>query len=151
MVTLIKKLAFNISWLVICFIFSSSCPIPKTGIKVSIPNLHNNKGHVLISLFKEGVGFPDDPEKAFRKVKISISNKVASTIFTDLPSGNYAIAILHDENGDQKMNTNFFGYPKEGYGFSNNVTGLLGPPSFDKASFSYTANGTVVLSIRVRY
>ena len=41
------------------------------------------------------------------------------------------------------------GIPKEGYGFSNNVTGLMGPPSFSKASFKY--EGTQVVKIKMRY
>ncbi|MBK7290922.1 MAG: DUF2141 domain-containing protein [Chitinophagaceae bacterium] len=41
-----------------------------------------------------------------------------------------SIAILHDENDDGKMNSNFLGLPKEGYGFSNNVMGNFGPPLF---------------------
>ncbi len=121
------------------------------GLKVTITNLRNNKGHVLISLFKDGVGYPDKPEKAFKKEKVSISNNTAVLNLPALPSGNYAIAILHDENDDQKMNTNFFGLPKEGYGFSNNVMGTFGPPGYSKAKFSYSANTSAVISIKVRY
>ncbi len=121
------------------------------GIKVNITNLKNNKGFVLISLFKEGVGYPDKPEKAFRKVKISIAANKASVIFNSLPSGSYAIAILHDENDDQKMNTNILGLPKEGYAFSNNATATFGPPRYSKASFKHTAGTTTTLTIKTKY
>jgi uncharacterized protein (DUF2141 family) len=126
-------------------------PFTDAGLKVTITNLRNNKGHVLISLFKDGVGYPDKPEKAFKKEKINISNNTAALFFAALPTGNYAIAILHDENDDQKMNTNFFGLPKEGYGFSNNVMGTFGPPGYSKARFSYTANISATISIKTRY
>jgi uncharacterized protein (DUF2141 family) len=33
------------------------------------------------------------------------------------------------------LDKNFFGVPKEGYGFSNNARGLLGPPDFDDVVF----------------
>lgn len=124
---------------------------PQTGIRVSIQNLRSNKGHILISLFRNGNGYPDEPEKAIRKQRLSIADKSATVIFPGLPSGQYAIAILHDENDDEKMNKNFFGIPKEGYGFSNNVTGTFGPPSFSKASFAYTTNTGVYLRIKARY
>ncbi len=71
--------------------------------------------------------------------------------FTGLPTGNYAIAILHDENDDMKMNTNFLGLPKEGYGFSNNVMGAFGPPGYNKANFNYTAGTATAISIKARY
>jgi uncharacterized protein (DUF2141 family) len=121
------------------------------GLKVTIANLRNNKGHVLISIFKNGVGYPDKPEKSFKRAKLSISNKTAVFDFIGLPTGNYAIAILHDENDDMKMNTNFLGIPKEGYGFSNNVMGTFGPPVYSKASFNYTASTAATISIKARY
>lgn len=121
------------------------------GINVSIINLRNNKGHVLISLFKDCEGYPDKPEKAFRKIRVDIKDQSASYVFSHLPAGNYAIAILHDENDDLKMNTNFFGIPKEGYGFSNNVMGTFGPPSCSRAGFYYNSNSATELIIKTRY
>ncbi len=120
-------------------------------LSVTITGLKSNKGHVLISVYKDGNGYPKEVDKAVRRAKLTINNKTASISFSGLASGNYAIAILHDENDDEKMNTNFFGLPKEGYGFSNNVMGTFGPPSFSKASFQYTANQAKAISINVRY
>jgi uncharacterized protein (DUF2141 family) len=121
------------------------------GLKVTITNLRNNKGHVLISVFKNGVGYPDRPEKSFKRVKLSINNKTIVFDFTGLPTGNYAIAILHDENDDMKLNTNILGIPKEGFGFSNNVIGVFGPPGYSKASFNYNANVAATITIKARY
>ena len=36
---------------------------------------------------------------------------------------------------NEKLDTNFFGIPKEQFGFSNNAKGRFGPPSFESASF----------------
>ncbi len=120
-------------------------------LNVNITKLRNNKGHVLISLFKEGAGYPDEPEKAFRKEKLVIKDNKASHVFTGLPAGEYAIAILHDENDDLKMNKTWLGLPKEGYGFSNNVMGTFGPPSYSKAMFSVNTGKTTLQEIRTRY
>ena len=121
------------------------------GIKVNITNLKSNKGFVLVSLFKEGVGYPDKPEKAFRKAKLSITANNAAVIFNSLPAGSYAIAILHDENDDQKMNKNVLGIPREGYGFSNNATAAFGQPRYSKASFRHTAGTATTLTIKTKY
>ncbi|MEO5946429.1 MAG: DUF2141 domain-containing protein [Chitinophagaceae bacterium] len=125
--------------------------VTENKLSISITGLHNNKGHVLISLYKDGNGYPDKVDKAVRRAKLSITDKTASISFPGLIAGNYAIAILHDENDDEKMNTNFLGLPKEGYGFSNNVMGSFGPPSFSKASFQYVANQIKAISIKARY
>ncbi len=54
---------------------------------------------------------------------------------TDLPTGDYAIRVMHDINGNDKLDSNFVGIPNEPYGFSNNA-GSFGPPKWDKAKFT---------------
>ena len=53
----------------------------------------------------------------------------------ELPNGIYAIGIYVDSNENNILDTNFFGMPKEQFGFSNNVFDRFGPPSFESASF----------------
>jgi uncharacterized protein (DUF2141 family) len=138
--------------MIIIFIFFTGSRLSAQDyINVTVSNLHSNKGHVLISLFSECDGFPDEPLKAARKAQAYIINNTASYVFSGLPSGNYSVAILHDENDDSKMNTNFFGIPKEGYGFSNNVMGSFGPPSCSRAEFRHIANSVTAINIRTRY
>lgn len=121
------------------------------GINLTLSGLRNTKGHVLVSIFKDGEGFPSSPETAFRKEKLDIKGDKVTLHLKDIPAGDYAIAILHDENDDAKMNTNWLGIPKEGYGFSNNATGTLGPPAYSKAKFTHTAGKETFVSIRTRY
>src|SRR5687767_271004 len=112
------------------FAVTSSFNIQQEGVMVTITGLRNTNGHVLLSLFKDGEGFPNKLETAFRKERLNITAGKATVHLNMLPPGNYAIAILHDENDDLKMKTNWLGIPVEGYGFSNNVMGVMGPPSF---------------------
>lgn len=121
------------------------------SLTVTITHLHNNNGVVLVSLFKEGEGFPDDAARAFGKQKAVLSNKSSRVVFANVPSGRYAVAILHDENNNQKMDKNFLGIPKEGYGFSNNASAPFGPPSFRKASFTHTGNRPTEITIKAKY
>lgn len=53
-----------------------------------------------------------------------------------IPPGKYALAVIHDENMNAKLNTNARGSPTEGYSFSNDVKGLFGAPAFSAASFA---------------
>jgi uncharacterized protein (DUF2141 family) len=126
-------------------------PVINQNLKVTITRLHSNNGVVLVSLFKEGEGFPDNAVKAYVKEKAYIVEKTATLIFKSIPPGTYAIAILHDENNNQKMDKNILGLPKEGYGFSNNASAPFGPPSFKKASFTHTSNGPTEIRIKTKY
>ncbi len=62
-----------------------------------------------------------------------INNEVLKTI--NLPFGEYAIKVYHDENANDELDTRIFGIPIERYGFSNNARGTLGPPEYEDAVF----------------
>ncbi len=136
---------FIIGW------FVSFTPVTNQNLKVTITKLRSNNGVVLISLFKDGIGYPGDALKAYGKEKAYIVDKSATIIFKSVPPGNYAIAILHDENNNQKMDKNMLGIPKEGYGFSNNASAPFGPPSYKKASFMHMANGETNIQVKSKY
>ena len=56
--------------------------------------------------------------------------------------GTYGIKIFIDKNNNNKFDFNIVGIPKEQYGFSNDASALLGPPSFQNASFDLVDNKT---------
>lgn len=143
--------AIHFLLLSVFFFILSGFRTPGAELRVRIGHLRNEKGHVLVSLFRNGEGYPDEPEKAYRKGQALISNGNAVMVFHDLPAGDYAIAILHDENDDLRMNKNWLGLPTEGYGFSNNVMGMFGPPGLSKASFAVKATGIQYIDIRIKY
>ncbi len=146
-----KKLLIISLSLLAAFILLSFGYKNNQGIRVSVTNVRNDRGFVLVSLFKDGVGFPDNAEKAVKRIKLSISNGKAEILFSSLAAGTYAVAILHDENNDQKLNKNILGIPKEGFGFSNNVMGTFGPPSFSKAGFQHQQGQLTQVTIRTKY
>ena len=72
-------------------------------------------------------------------------------VIKHLPPGTYALALIHDENGNGKVDTNWIGMPKEGVGASNNATGTLGPPSWRDAKFELQAGGHARQAITITY
>lgn len=105
----------------------------KTGdIILEFDNLKNQKGKILILLFSSKDGFPEDAGKSRYSANIA-PNK--THIIKELPFGKYALAVVHDEDNNGKMNLNFLGIPKEGYSFSNSKGNGLERPNFQKAEF----------------
>ena len=121
------------------FSFSTTVLAQHT-LRVDISNIKSDKGTIMIALFKGQAGFPKDGSKAIKKTKVTIKDKKATIIFTDLPAGEYAFAILHDENGNNEMDSNMLGIPKEGYGFSTNYKPTMSAPAFDEADFKIEGN-----------
>ncbi|HYE53786.1 MAG TPA: DUF2141 domain-containing protein [Chitinophagaceae bacterium] len=107
----------------------------EVALRIEVTNLKSSKGFVLISVFDNAKYFPKEAGKAVAKTRASIQNGIAVASFDGFVPGTYAVAILHDENNNLKMDFNLVGMPKEGYGFSNNAKGVFGPPGFDKAAF----------------
>jgi uncharacterized protein (DUF2141 family) len=105
----------------------SPCP----GIHVKILNIRNSTGTVACALFESSVGFPTEFLRSATNVMvIKIRKTQARCDFEDIPPGTYAIAVIHDENMNGRLDTNVFGIPTEGYGFSKDAKALIGVPSF---------------------
>lgn len=93
----------------------------------------NAKGVVRCGLFKQNGWLKD----AFRASIAKINGREALCIFRQVPKGVYGISAFHDENSNEKLDTNFVGMPIEDYCASRNARGTFGPPSFEDAKFKY--------------
>jgi uncharacterized protein (DUF2141 family) len=118
--------------LVLFFVVSASQLFAQgASLEVVVKNIKNTKGTIRIGLFDKADTFlKTDPYKG--KV-VSASGTEVKVIFENLPAGEYAVSIIHDENKNGELDANVFGMPKEGFAFGNNAMGTFGPPSFDKA------------------
>jgi len=124
--------------------FAQNCTLD-----IAVSGMHSDKGTCYLSLYHSDKGFPKDPKAAFRLAYASIVNGISTFRFEKIPSGSYAVACYHDENGNHKLDNNFFGIPTEGTGTSNNATGFFGPPKFKDAKFLLQRD--TALTIRIRY
>ena len=113
---------------------------PTSDVEITVDQLRSTKGLLQLCLTANKRSFPDcNDDPAARKLTVRAKDGVAR--FANLPSGQYAVAIVHDENGNSKLDT-FAGIPKEGIGFSRNPSFSFGPPSFDKVVFAAQGAGT---------
>ena len=125
----------------------AACP----GIHVQILHIRTSTGTVDCALFESPEGFPTEVLRSATNVMvIKVRQTQARCDFADIPPGTYALAVIHDENMNGKLDTNLLGIPTEGYGFSNDVKASLGAPSFAAASFAYDGR-SLALTIRLEY
>jgi uncharacterized protein (DUF2141 family) len=114
------------------------------GIHVEILGIRNSVGAVACALFEGPKGFPTEFLRfATNIMMVKVRATKATCDFADIAPGTYALAVIHDETRDGELATNMLGVPQEGYGFSNDAKGILGAPSFEAASFSYTVFSTM--------
>jgi uncharacterized protein (DUF2141 family) len=121
---------------------------PTPSVDVSLTGLRSAKGQVLVCLTANPKGFPDcTKDKSAVRLAVKAANAARFSL-TVPASGTYAIALVHDENSNNKMDMALF-LPKEGFGFSRNPAIGMGPPKFAAASFA--VNGPVSQSIKMKY
>jgi len=147
-----KKTIISLSVFVILTILYSfaNANVETYSLTIEVKDLRNSKGVVQIALYNQEKTIPDEAYKKYYKmVTTHITNGSATFTFLDIPSGKYAVNILHDENKNGKIDKGFI-LPLEGIGFSNYQTiGFSNRPSFSKASFDLKENQT--MNIKVIY
>lgn len=112
---------------------------PQTGdLVVTITDLESRyHGHLLITLYDQAEGFPADYDYAQAQHIVPIENQsTVEVTFKQLPFGEYAVAVLHDEDGDRKMDFNWLGMPTEGWVCSNEIFRTFRSPYFREAKFT---------------
>jgi uncharacterized protein (DUF2141 family) len=108
-------------------------------IVVTVRDIRQEAGKLLVILVDDKADWKTFKPSFVRIVEPAISE--ARAVFEQIPPGVYAISVLHDINDNQDLDRKFMGIPKEPFGFSNNVNGAFGPPSFKRASFEVPGGG----------
>ena len=131
---------------IISIIFAHILFAQSGNITVKIINIKNDKGYIQIGLYNTEDSFLDY-NKTFMSQSSKAKEGTIEYTFTNVPEGTYAIAVWHDENNNEELDKNFFGIPKEDYGFSLNKSGSLGPPDYKDVSFKLKNNESKTLDI----
>ena len=149
------KTAFIFYFLLIPFGNAITINIKKTSvpivISVTIKDIKTPNGQILMGIYKDGVSF--DKEIAYKKVqafKTKISNGTL-VVEVKLEPGKYGISLMDDENFNGKMDYNFIGIPKEGFGFSNYYHTGLTKPKLKSFSFEVIENKNTKVEVKMKY
>jgi uncharacterized protein (DUF2141 family) len=120
-----------------------------TTLDLNVSGLRNLKGNVLVCVTAKPKFFPNcskDPNSYRARVA---ARNAATVHFDSMTPGTYAAALMHDENGNDKLDMAIM-IPREGFGFSRNPKVITGPPKFKSASFLVSA-GSSSQSVKMKY
>ena len=126
-----KTLSLIITLLLLCTTLSFAQNEKGQDLTVTIENIANNRGHVVIALHSSETFMKTD---GLQKVESKVKDGQVVVTFKNVEPGNYALLALHDENDNKKMDFEPNGMPLESFGLSNNPM-LMGPPSFSDGKF----------------
>ena len=131
-------------------LYFATLTVQAQTLKINILALRNAKGTIRVAFYNTSESF--DNEKALFVKTISKSDVTKGAIsvsYTGIKPGTYGIAILDDENNNQKMDYGLM-LPKEGFGFSNYYHTGMSRPKFDSFDFIFGSEDKVI-EIKVRY
>ena len=106
------------------------------SLTIEINGLINNDGQVLLE-------FSNEKGEHILGITQNIVENKCIVVIKNLEPGKYAFKYFHDENKNENLDLNWIGIPEEGYGFSNNASGIFGPPSFKKMIFVMIGDTTL--------
>lgn len=124
---------------------------PQSGeIAVTVTGLRSSAGVVRACMTPDPDHFPKCRGVEGARGVVVPAGKRVSLRFEAVPPGRYAIALLHDENGNGKADRALMMMPTEGFGFSRDAKVHMGPPKFEDAAFDYRGEAASQ-TIRMRY
>ncbi len=133
-------------WGLLCLTFEASAEPAVLFLK----GFRSGEGHAAVSVFTEQnrESFPGEVSGALQTYYLPLKGQLELKIeLKSLEAGTYALAVLHDEDSNQELKT-FLAIPREGFGFSNNPTVLVGPPSFDRVKLNIAPSSQVTVQIK---
>jgi uncharacterized protein (DUF2141 family) len=125
--------------------------VSDASLRIEISDIRNATGDIGCLIFNGPDGYPESHEKAHRESHVKIISGAAVCEFKNLAPGEYATIVFHDENLNGKLDKNFLGIPREGYGASNNVRPAMSAPGFKEAAFSVKAAAPTIITIKMGY
>jgi len=114
-------------------------------ITVKISGLKGKDGVALITLYDSEDTWLKIP-KAVQVVKTAITGAEMTVTFKGVRPGTYGVSVVHDANKNSEMDMRWFPWPqpKEGAAASNDPAAKAGPPKWDGAKFTVTAEDITV-------
>lgn len=107
-------------------------------LDVRVDRLRSNEGSALMEL-------KNAEEEKIASRKCAIEEKRSTASFDELPKGAYAVGVIHDENGNGEFDQDEKYRPEEGWGYSQNVKGNMGPPPFKERLVEVEADTSIAI------
>lgn len=127
--------------------FSLSVLAQNARLRVEVINIKSTEGNLKLGVFDRMHNYRTKTNPLLKQ-KQEVTDTVVYCNFADVPLGRYAIAVYHDENADDTLNTKKLGIPIEGIGFSGKFNSRIKPPDYNLASFRLKNDTTIRIKLK---
>ena len=130
-------------WLNLIFFWLSLTNFQNSGNLIVEFDTTLNQGNLLVYIYNNPKGFPTNTKQAYL-TKVIKSQHTKQVTISKLPYGTYAVMLIHDQNGNRKLDRNWLGLPGEPYALSGHPKFRFGPPVFDDVKFKFNTDGQII-------
>ena len=127
---------------------ATQAPPTGGGLKLVVEGVKNTRGVIGVLVFNSAAGWPEDVSSAVTSEAVPAQAPETVLELHNLPAGEYAVVVLHDENSNKKLDRNWLGKPKEQWGMSNNPHFAHSAPSFGSARFPFAGDEQLHIELR---
>jgi len=107
---------------------------PVATVIVHIQDVSPKGGILRLGLYDEA-RYPDDDSTPVASADVRVEQGENIITLTNVPPGVYAIETFQDVNANNRMDTSWFGFPLEPFGFSRDAQPHLSKPRFSAVKF----------------
>ena len=100
-------------------------------LSVNVSGVKTSDGKISVAVYDTSEGFLKF-DKVYMGTSTLAQKGTTNVIIGDLPDGEYALAVFHDKNANDELDTNWLGIPKEAIGFSKGKMKTFGPPRLER-------------------
>jgi uncharacterized protein (DUF2141 family) len=139
---------FGVAAVALVLLAAAGRPAWAADVKVTVTNVNGDTGHVRVDLCTRAKFLKGDcPYSAAAPAQPG--ETVVS--FTGVDPGEYAAQAFYDDTDAGRVHRGFLGIPREGVGFSNDVSPLrLTGPQYKDAAFLVPESGAQI-RLKLRY
>jgi len=101
---------------------------------VHVEGISPKGGTLRLGLYDEA-RYPDDDSTPVASADVQARTGETVITLNNVPAGTYAIQTYQDINSNDKMDTSWFGFPLEPFGFSRDARPRLSKPRFAEVKF----------------
>ena len=132
--------------LFLAMMLAASVVSAQNKLTVVVDGIENSKGTILVAVYDST--FVMEHPLYYGMANVEKDAEEVSVVIENVAPGKYAAAVIHDENGNFKLDTGAYGKPIEQYGFSNNAEVKMGPPSFQDCMFVVEEDTEINITLR---
>ena len=134
------------TFLFLSMMLAASLVGAQNKLTVVVDGIEKSNGTVLVAV-QDSINFMKQP-LYYGMAKVEQDAEEITVVIENVASGNYAVAVFHDENDNGKLDTGAYGIPIEKYGFSNNAVVKMGPPAFRECMVAVEEDAEINITLK---